>query len=542
MKCSGNIVDLYRRTIYGGTIHVNGGFIEEITDHQGPHERFILPGFVDSHVHIEASMLVPSEFARLAVVHGTVATVSDSHEIANVLGPDGIEFMIANGQSVPFKFYFSAPSCVPASSFDVSGGSITVSDIQRLLDRPQIRYLGEMMNVPAVLHNDADVLAKIAAARERGKPIDGHAPGLSGNDLKTYIGHGITTDHESVSLDEALEKIDGGMKIIIREGSAARDFSALAPLIRSRPDMCMLCTDDFHPDDLLRGHINRLVHRAVAEGGDVFDVLRCASLNPIHHYGLDVGLLRKGDPADFIVVANLHDFPVLETYVSGTLVAQRGTSFIPHRAVSAPNVFRARQCSPEDLSVPYPGGLLNVIDALDGEIVTGKTVVPPKLLNGTVVADPERDVLKLALLNRYHEGSPAVAFVRNFGLRDGAIASSVSHDSHNIIAVGTNDRDMAHAINTVIDAKGGLSAVHRGKTFLLPLPVAGIMSDRDGPSVVAESARLGHMVRKMGSSLHAPFMTLSFMALLVIPHLKIGDRGLFDADRFAYTELFSPEG
>jgi adenine deaminase len=543
----GNLVDIRRRTIFYGELVWAEGKIAEIIEWSptpDPAQPYILPGFVDSHVHVESSMLVPSEFARLAVVHGTVATISDPHEIANVCGMEGVRYMIENGRSVPFKFHFGAPSCVPATVFETAGATLDVKDVETLLDSEDIYYLSEMMNFPGVLHRDGDVMAKIEAARIRNKPVDGHAPGLRGADALKYITAGISTDHECFTMEEALDKLNGGMKILIREGSAAKNFEALADLLRSHPDRIMLCSDDKHPDSLVDGHINQLCARAVAKGIDLFNVLQAACLNPVEHYRMRVGTMRPGDAADFIVAEDLTAFNILATYIDGNQVSSNGISRIG-RTQSAPiNLFNCKPIDADVLQIGHAGqSTIPVIEALDGQLITNRREMSPKVENGNLVCDLSNDLLKLVVINRYHAAPPALAWVTHFGIQRGAIASTVAHDSHNIIAVGTDDRSLSRAINLVIREQGGVSAVmpldESGKDFeerVLGLPVAGLMSGADGYQVATDYTLLNNMVvGEMGSTLSAPFMTLSFMALLVIPHLKLSDKGLFDGDRFAFV-------
>ena len=537
MKFQGQIVDIHAKRIYKGEIIVRNGKIESIREAGHGRDEYILPGFVDAHIHIESSMLVPSEFARMAVRHGTVATVSDPHEIANVLGVPGVEFMIENGKKVPFKFNFGAPSCVPATSFETSGAVIDSGAIDKLLQKEEILYLTEMMNYPGVIHKDPEVMKKLELAHKYGKPVDGHAPGLTGSDLDQYIAAGITTDHECFSFEEGLEKIEKGMKILIREGSAAKNFEALIDLLPQYPGRIMFCSDDKHPDDLLLDHINRLCARARAKGMELFDILRAASLNPVEHYGLDVGLLRTGDPADFIVVSDLDEFRVLETYINGQCVFSDGESKIEAVDFEIPNNFNIGVKEVSDFRFESTAGQIRVIEALDGELITRELIAESKIRDGNLVSDPGRDILKMTVVNRYEDKAPAIAFIKNFGLKEGAIASSVGHDSHNILAVGVSDEAICRAVNLLIEARGGISAVSEEEEKVLPLPVAGIMSDKDGTVAGKGYSELSRMARAMGSRLHAPYMTLSFMALLVIPELKLSDRGLFNGQRFEFTPL-----
>ncbi|GGF14790.1 adenine deaminase [Hymenobacter cavernae] len=538
-----NVINLFINTITLGTIHVGEGKIRriELTDEPSPDPAlpYILPGFVDAHVHVESSLLVPAEFARLAVVHGTVATVSDPHEIGNVLGVAGVEYMLANGNTVPFKFCFGAPSCVPATPFETAGATITAADIEQLFQNPAVGYLAEMMNWPGVLHRDLLVMEKIALAQRYNRPVDGHAPGLRGDDARQYASAGISTDHECFTAEEALDKLAVGMKILIREGSAARNFEALIDLLPEHYESLMFCSDDKHPDTLVLGHINQLVQRAVARGQDVLKVLRVACLNPVLHYNLPVGLLREGDAADFIVVDNLQDFKVQQTYINGELVAENGQTRIPAAPVAVVNNFHAEPVGAKDFQLPAPAdtATVRVIECFDGQLITARRDLGATVENGLVVPDLGNDVLKLTVANRYAAAAPAVAFIKGFGLKRGALASSVGHDSHNITAVGCDDESLARAVNLVIQAKGGLAAVgENGEELLLPLPVAGLMSDQDGYAVAEAYTAIDALAKKLGSPLAAPFMTLSFMALLVIPSLKLSDKGLFDGEAFQFVE------
>jgi adenine deaminase len=547
-RFQGNIVDILGRHIYFGELHIADGKvlgIKMLSDLENTAAPFVCPGFIDAHVHIESSMLVPSAFARLAVVHGTVATISDPHEIANVLGVDGVDFMIANGKQTSFKFHFGAPSCVPATIFETAGASIDAAAVATLLGRDDIYYLSEMMNFPGVLHQDAEVMAKIAAARALGKPVDGHAPGLRGEAAQTYIDAGISTDHECFTAAEALDKLQRGMKILIREGSAAKNFEALIPLLQDHPANMMFCSDDKHPDSLVDGHINTLCARAVQHELDIFSILQAACINPAIHYKMDVGLMRVGDPADFIILEDLVHFRVRETYINGERVAANGVSFIPHILTAPINRFVAEPRVVADFSVPVGKPLLPAIVALDGQLITGSMPITGEDLmvaDGFYHANTANDLLKLCVVNRYANVPVALCFIKNFGLSQGAIASSVAHDSHNIIAVGADDASLCTAVNLVINSRGGISCVGADFAELLPLPIAGLMSADDGYAVAAAYTQLDALAKSLGSPLSAPFMTLSFMALLVIPALKLSDLGLFDGEHFAFAEHRSPVG
>ena len=537
MIVQGNIVDIPNRRIYKGEIDVVNGKISSIKEVNHTIKNYIIPGFVDAHIHIESSMLVPSEFAKIAVVHGTVATVSDPHEIANVLGVKGVEFMIDNGKKVPLKFNFGAPSCVPATSFESAGAIIDSDDIKQMMKNPDIKYLAEMMNYPGVLFDDVEVLKKIQHAKDNHKPIDGHAPGLRGDDITKYISAGISTDHECFTYDEALEKLQKGMKVIIREGSAAKNFEALIDLLPTHFENMMFCSDDKHPDDLLIGHINQLCERAIAKKMNIFDVLQVACINPVKHYNLDVGLLNVGDDADFVVVENLEKFKVLQTYINGELVAKNGESFVNEVDFEVLNNFETNVKTVSDFEFKSSVKKIRVIEALDGELVTNEIEADSLIENGNLVSNTKNDVLKMTVVNRYKNTNPSIAFIKNFGIKEGAIASSVGHDSHNIIAVGVSDEMICKAVNLLIENKGGVCAVTETEDKIVSLPVAGIMSDKPAEEIGKAYAELDKMAKEMGSQLRAPYMSLSFMALLVIPSLKLSDKGLFNGDSFQFTSL-----
>lgn len=539
MNIAGKIIDVHKRRIYPGIVSISAGKIESVTETENSPDRYIMPGLADAHVHIESSMLVPSHFAVAAVRHGTVAVVTDPHEIANVLGKDGVKFMLDNAESVPVKIIFGAPSCVPATSSESAGARIGSSDIRELLEEGRVRFLAEMMNFPGVIYDDAEVHAKLKAARDAGVPIDGHAPGLTGEELKKYIAAGITTDHECTSLEEALEKISGGMKILIREGSAAKNLDVLAPLLNYYPAEVMLCTDDLHPETLLRGHMNRLVARLISTGYDMFDVIRAASVNTFDHYGINAGSLQPGDPADLIVVSDLSSMTVTQTWINGQCVFDGDKTLFTPGEINKINKFKCTRLLPDEIRVINEGGKINLIVARNGELTTDADVVTAGE-EPFVTPRPEEDILKIVVKERYNDRPPAVGFIRGFGIKSGAMASSVAHDSHNIIAIGTNDRDIVSAINLIVDAGGGMSAVSDDGAEILKLPVAGIMSDLPVTAMAARYEKLSETVKGLGCRLDAPFMTLSFMALLVIPRLKMSDRGLFDGLAFRHIPLFVP--
>ena len=540
-RIQGNIVDVVAKRIFKGEVRIEEGIIREIIECDTSSDQYIIPGFIDAHVHVESSMLIPSEFARLAVCHGSVGSISDPHEIGNVLGKEGVQFMVENGLKTPFKFHFGAPSCVPATRFETAGAEITLEDIAEIFRLPRVTYLAEIMNFPGVLNRDPDVMAKIELAIQLGKQVDGHAPGLMGADAERYISAGITTDHECFTKQEALDKLKNGMKIIIREGSAAKNFEALWTLIDEFPDEIMLCSDDKHPNDLVRGHVNKLAARAIANGCDLFNVLRATSLTPIRHYRMDVGCLQVHDPADFCIVEDLNDFDVIATYIDGELVAERNKSRIEPVQVEVLNNFNCSSIDVAQLAVPAKSKSVKVISVDDGQLITDKGVAEMPIVDGNILADVNQDVLKIAVVNRYSDAPVAVSFVRNFGLKEGAIASCVAHDSHNIIAVGTNDQDLCEAVNLVIRERGGVSLANSDEKQVIALPIAGIMSAEDGYVLADEYEELDARAKEYGSTLAAPYMTLSFCALLVIPKLKLSDLGLFDGEHFEFTSVYEME-
>jgi adenine deaminase len=536
---SGNIVDVVNKTITKGILKYENGIIKSIEPAEIVEDQFIVPGLVDAHIHIESSMMLPAEFARYSVIHGTVACVCDPHEMANVCGIPGIDYMIENGKQSPMKFFFGAPSCVPSTLFETSGAILDADDVTKLLKRDDIYFLAEMMNFPGVIHKNKQVYAKLDAARRVSKPIDGHAPELSGEDLEKYAAAGITTDHECSTIAEAEAKIALGMKIQIREGSAAKNFDALIPLIENFPDEIMFCSDDKHPDDLIKnGHIDSLIRRAMARGFNSMDVLRACSYVPVKHYKLNVGLLQTGDPADFAIVNNLTEFAVKATYIQGEKVSENNKPlfprFIPQNLI---NQFNAKKITADYLKITASGLKLKVIQVEDGQLFTRIGLVDPKIENGNTISDTENDILKLVVLNRYQPSYPTIAFIQNFGLKRGAIASTVAHDSHNIIAVGTSDAEITSAINLLIENKGGILAIENNNVSLLQLPVGGLMSELTGAEIAENYEKVDAKAKELGSTLSAPFMTLAFMSLLVIPEIKLGDRGLFDGLKFEFMQL-----
>ena len=533
-----NVVQILEKRIFHGRVNWAAGVITEVCV-IGPEDLtrpYLIPGFIDAHVHIESAMLPPAEFGRQAVRHGMVAAMADPHEIANVLGADGVRFMVENGRRTPFKIFFGVPSCVPATPFETAGAALDLADMASLFQEPEVRYLAEMMNFPGVLARDPSVMAKIELARGLGRQVDGHAPGLRGSEAERYAEAGISTDHECFTLAEARDKLDSGMHILVREGSAARNFAALHSLISTDTERVMLCSDDKHPDDLAAGYFDRLAARAVAAGHHPLAVLRCACVNPVLHYNLPVGLLRLHDSMDAVLVTDLSDFRVRKVWLAGNLAAAEGRTLLPPVDIAPVNNFRVRPITAADLQLPAGAGPLRVIEAIDGELITRELLLEPRRVQGIPAPDPEQDILLLCVVNRYEQAPPALALIRGFGLRKGALASSVAHDSHNVVAVGADIHCLCRAVNAVIEVKGGIAVADGSGVELLPLPIAGLMSDGDGLEVGRRYAVLDRLAHGLGSTLRAPFMTLSFMALLVIPELKLSDRGLFDGRSFCFVD------
>ena len=539
-RIEGNIVDVLNRKIFKGEIIINNGIIEKITPKENNCEHYILSGLIDAHVHIESSMLIPAEFSKLAIQNGTVAVIADPHEIANVMGIDGIKFMLENSLQCPLKTFYAAPSCVPATDFETSGYKINSDDIETLFKKFGLKVLGEMMNYPGVIYDNKEVYKKIEIAKKYNAQIDGHIPNVSGKDLEKYISAGISTDHECSSMEEALEKIKLGMKILIREGSAAKNFNNLFPLISKFNKQVMFCTDDSHPDDILKyGHINKVLKMGIKQNIDIFDLLTAACINPVFHYNLPVGILRENDSADFIIVDNLTDFNILETNINGNIVYSNQRILYTTQKCNYINNFKAHKITEEEIKIKaIENKKIRVIEVIDKELITNSFIAAAQTCNGNIISDTNRDILKIVVVNRYEENPvPQVGFINGFGLKHGGIASSIAHDSHNIISVGVDDYSITAAINEIIENKGGLCYVHDKDCYTLSLPFAGLMTDQCGEEVAEIYQELNKVIRQNGCNLTSPFMTLSFMSLLVIPSLKIGDKGLFDVNNFEKTEL-----
>jgi adenine deaminase len=535
----GIVVDIEKRRRFKGEVGVKEGKIEYIRECEHNEESFILPGFVDSHVHIESSMAVPSVFAEMVIPRGTVAVVSDPHEIANVMGVPGIDFMIENAKQVPLKIYFGVPSCVPATPFESSGAEINAETVEKLLKRNDLYYLSEMMNFPGVLQKMPEVMQKIEAAIKQHKRVDGHAPGLRGKEAKMYAEAGISSDHECTNREEAVDKITAGMKIAIREGSAAKNFDALYSLIDQYPDHVMLCTDDSHPETLLEeGHIDKIIRKGLGKGIDIYHLLQAATINPVKHYNLNVGLLKEGDPADFIVVEDLENFKVRETIIDGIPVYQNQAIQFKSAPSKPMNVFNRKKITREQIEIKAKTEKIRVMEVSDGSLYTGQTVEKATVKEGKVISDPQRDILKMVVMSRYKNEPVQIGFIKNFQLKKGAIASSIAHDSHNIIAVGTTDDDILAVVNKLIECKGGIVVGNTKNQMAMPLEIGGIMTQKSGREIADRYQQLMKKTREYGCTLNSPLMTLAFMSLLVIPELKLGDKGLFDVNKFEFVDVF----
>ena len=539
---SGRVIDVISREIKSAEIRIEDGIISSIMEKDVVPNCYIMPGLVDSHMHIESSLLIPSRFANQVVKHGTLGVVTDPHEIANVLGEIGVDFMINDAKKVPLEIKFGVPSCVPATRHETSGFVLDSNIVESLLKREEVVCLAEVMDFVGVVEEDLEILKKIVACKKLGKKIDGHAPGLKGEDLKKYVAAGISSDHECSTIEEALEKISLGMMIQIREGSAAKNFDVLYPLLNSHSDKVMLCTDDLHPDDIAeKGHINYLIKKGLSKGIDLFSILRAASYNPIHHYGLELGLLQIGDSADFIVVDDLESFNVQAVYRKGGCIFKDEKVLFEVNNEILLNNFSRKPIQLSDISVTAQNGPVRVIVAKDGDLLTDSILCQPRIENGNVVSDVDNDLLKMVVMSRYDNGKPVIGFAKGFGYTKGAIAESIAHDSHNIIAIGTSDEELLHAINTLIEMKGGIVAVNNGDSRSVQLEVAGLMSNKTGEELIHDYKQLSEFASNLGSEFNSPFLTLAFMSLLVIPKLKLSDKGLFDVNQFKVINLFKEQ-
>lgn len=535
----GNLVDIINRKTYGAIITLNDGRISHIQKTGSVECQYILPGFIDAHVHIESSMCTPANFGAIACKHGTIGIVADPHEIANVLGVEGIDFMINNTKGLPFYYWIGVPSCVPATSFESSGATINAATTQKLLQRDDLHFLAEMMNYPGVIGNNAEVMNKIKSAQEAGKPVDGHFPNGKGEALADYIQKGITTDHECATIEEGRERCVLGMYVQIREGSAAKNFNALHPLLKEFPEKVMFCSDDIHPNTLMKRHINELVKRALALGYDLYNILRAASYNQAKHYGIPAGFLQEGDPADFIITDNLTSLNIKGTYVKGECIYNDSVILFPKKEITLINKFYAQPVSVKDMEVKSQSDKIRVIVCSDGNLDTSEEILAPTTQEGLAISDTSQDLIKIVVINRYQQAPPSIGFIKGTGLKRGAVAQSIMHDSHNIIALGCTDKELAAAINEVIEQKGGICVINGTETNLLPLPIAGLLSPLPLDEIDTRYSIIENKMHELGSKLSSLQMTLSFMGLLVIPSLKLGDKGLFNGDTFSFTPLFT---
>jgi adenine deaminase len=526
----GQLVDVVNgKVVPSGVVMEGGKFTEIVTLAEAPN-RYLLPGFIDSHIHIESSQLCPSRFAEASVPHGTTAVVSDPHEIANVLGVKGIDLMLEDASNVPLRIFLTAPSCVPATQYERSGATIGVAEIESMLKDPRFVGLGEVMDVQGVLRDDPGIIAKIKAAKAFWKGIDGHCPGLVGNDLVKYINAGMRTDHESITADEAEEKYFLGMWIQVREGSASRDLRSLMPFAKTHE--CMLVSDDLRAKDLVNGHLDVLLRKAVALGMPPMHAIRAVTAWPAWHYNLPGGSVAVGRTADLVVVDDLRNFNVRQVFIAGRLVAEDGVPlFLAEPRTNGLGIL-PRGLVGEDMLLPAKGEKVSVkvIEAFPDRIESGSLITELPVRDGRVRAMPDQDVLHIALVNRYVDERPVLGFIKGFGLKRGAMATSVAHDSHHLLAVGASPDDMAKAIN-VVSRSGGFAVCEENEVSTLPLEVAGLMSTSPARVVAQIENDLVELLVGMGCRLPAPFMTLSFQSLLVVPELKIGDRGLFDTRR-----------
>ncbi|MCX7757181.1 MAG: adenine deaminase [candidate division WOR-3 bacterium] len=556
------VVNVYTGESYLSNILVDRGNIIGISDDYNNAQKIIdceglyaLPGFIDGHIHIESSLLHPTELARLLLLNGTTTIIADPHEISNVLGSKGIDYLLNATEKLPLDVFVMIPSCVPSSNLETTGGKITVTDIKKYLQHPRVLGLAELMNFPGVITVESEVLEKIATVQASAKLIDGHCPRLKGKYLQAYIGAGIMSDHECISPQEAQEKLRLGMYLMIREGSAAKNLADLLPIITPRNiRRCLLISDDIHPDYLLKeGHLNAVLRKAVSLGLDPYSAIQMATINSAEYFRLyDRGAIAPGKKADIVFVGNLTDFNVKLVVKNGKIIIKQGefqTALPVYKDPAVTSTMNVKPFNVAKLKVRAKTGYLNVIKVLPGQIVTEKLTVVPKVIksssgdSGEVVSDLERDILKVVVVERHKKtGNIGIGFVSGFGFKKGAIASSVAHDAHNIIAVGTNDLDIYLAIKEIIRLRGGLVAVSNGKIKAsLELPIAGLMSNKPCNVVAEKLQNLINICHAWQCKLENPFITLSFLALPVIPTLKITDYGLIDVSSFHVVDLFTTE-
>ncbi len=536
----GNLVDVVKDKMYPATVYIENGIIAKVEENNESYSTYILPGIIDSHIHIESTLLTPEHYAREAVRHGVIGAVADPHEIANVLGTKGVDFMIENGNRTPFYFWFGAPSCVPSTPLEPAGAKLGPEEIEELLSRKDVHFLAEMMDYPGVIGSEKEVMSKIASANKHGKPIDGHAPMMSSSDVKQYAAAGISTDHECTTVEEAIEKMSLGMKVLIREGSAARNFDALHPIIASHPRQVMFCCDDMPAETLLEDYLPGSIRKAIGYGYNPLDVIRCASMNVAKHYAIPAGMLQEGDSADFIEIDSLSTFNILKTVIKGNVVFDQNEAAPSplDSTVEVINRFDCEKISIEEIQVKATGKRIKVIDCVCGDLLTETHLSTPKTENGYIISNPEEDVLKLVAINRYCPKEISVGFIRGIGIKNGAMATSISHDNHNLVVVGVSDADIVKATNLLIENKGGMVVTSGNKTEVLQLEIAGLMTHRPAKTVAHIQEQIKSLVSEMGSELEDPFLTLSFMSLIVIPKIKLSSKGLFDVTKFEFTSLF----
>lgn len=541
MLIKGNILNVFTDEIYPGEIKIEHGIIESIKEVNADFNDIIVPGFIDAHIHIESSMLTPSRFAEIALRHGTTSVIADPHEIANVMGMDGIDYMIDDAKKTPLKYYFTAPSCVPATKFEKSGATISPNIIDNLLSRPEFVALGEVMDYNAVISNEKSILEKIKIAKKYHKPIDGHAPLLSGKNLQKYVKHGVITDHESTTKKEVAEKKRMGMKIMIREGSESK---MLEKLIYSNCDF--IVSADLKPEDLINGHLDKCLRKAVDYGMDPYEAIKLVTINPAEHYNLNAGSISPGKSADLVFIDNLRDFTVKRVVINGNTIFKKQKLLFRANPRPIDTTLHVSLTKPEDFDLKaqnpaHKSATVNLINVSDNTIITKQSSAKLSIQKKTIIPSVFEDILKISVVDRYGGNTISNGFVKGFGIKNGAIASSVSHDSHNIIVVGTNSEYMSRATNHLIENKGGLAAISNQAKLDVTLPIAGLMSDKPAKVVANNSAKLNELVSNMGCELSSPFTSLSFMALPVVPEVKMTTNGLFNVNTHQFIDIIKEE-
>lgn len=546
------IVNVLSEEIYEGDVAISDGVIAGVgNDYHGVEEidvkgAYVSPSFIDGHVHLESSMLMPSEFAKMVVPSGTTTVVADPHEISNVMGLQGISFMREATKNLPLDVYMTLPSCVPATSLETSGVDLNSYDLALLIDAPWVLGIAEMMNFPGVINCDGSVLSKVRLGLEKHKRVDGHAPHLSGKDLNAYVAAGIRSDHECTTVEEAVEKLRLGMYLMVREATGARDLEPLLPVLKNlNTRKCIFVTDDRHPKHLAK-HISRMVKKAVKNGVDPIKAIQMASLNTAEYFNLsDLGAIAPGYRADIAVFKDLENFEPLMVFKNGKLAAKDGKMVIDTDNLKPPALrgsVNIKYLYREDLQIKAPQGktTAKVINVIPKQLITKQTAETVKIENGLAVSDIENDILKIAVIERHKAtGNIGLGFVKGFGLKSGAIASTVAHDSHNMIVIGTNDEDMYLAAVELVKSQGGKIIVQNGKTLAhLKLPVAGLMSDNTALEVKKDIEALDKAAKQIGCKIDEPFMSMAFLSLSVIPEIKITDKGLIDVNSFEVTDLF----